>query len=71
VARRQNELVEVVGELSAVSGCSEHGLVVLWGPELLPPSWAAEVVARRRLPPAARVFLYHYTVEPSDAGHAG
>ncbi len=64
VVRRHQEIVEVAGEIFAVPHCPEHGLCVLWGPELLPPSWGREVVLRRQVPPQARVFLYRYTVPP-------
>lgn len=67
-ARRQHEIVELTGELDLVDDHLEHAMVVLWGPELLPPSWASALVARRQLPPEVRVWLYRYTVKPcSDA----
>jgi hypothetical protein len=66
VTRRHHEVVEVVGELSVVPNCPEHGLVVIFGPELLPASWAKEMVARRSVPPQSRVFFYRYTVHPSS-----
>ena len=66
VVRRPNEIVEVMGELGALSQRPFHGLVVLWVPELLPPSWASEVTVRRRIPPDSRLFLYRYTVRPAQ-----
>ncbi len=65
VSRRHHEVVEVSGELVAVPGCSEHGLAVLWGPELLPPAWPGEALVRRRVPSEVRALLYRYTVAPS------
>jgi hypothetical protein len=64
VTRRHHEIVEVVGELQAVPHYLEHGLIVIWGPELMPQSWANEVVVRRLLPSESRVFRYRYTVQP-------
>lgn len=65
VVRRHNEIVEVIGELSALSQRPFHALIVLWAPELLPPSWASEAALRRRVPPDARMFIYRYTVRPA------
>lgn len=66
VVRRHNEIVEVIGELAALSQRPFHALIVLWAPELLPPSWAGEVALRRRVPPDARMFIYRYTVRPAS-----
>ena len=63
-SRRQGELIEVVGELSA-DGDRERALVVVWVPAVLPPRWENDVLARRRLPPGARAFRYLFTVEPA------
>lgn len=65
VVRRHNEIVEVIGELSALSQRPFHALIVLWVPEMLPPSWASEAALRRRVPPDARLFVYRYTVRPA------
>jgi hypothetical protein len=65
VVRRHGEVVEVIGEVSALSQRPFHALIVLWAPELLPPSWAGEVALRRRVPPDARLFVYRYTVRPA------
>lgn len=62
VVRRQDEVVEVVGELSDVDGAPEHAIFLLWVPELLPPTWPVEVLARRRVPQEARLYFYRYTV---------
>jgi len=62
LSRRAGEVVEVVGEVARVSEGPEHGLVVLWGPELLPPTWAHDAVRRGRLPPDVRPWLYRYRV---------
>ena len=65
VVRRPGELVEVTGELSALAQRPFHALIVLWAPEMLPPSWASEVALRRRVPPDSRLYLYRYTVRPA------
>ncbi|MCS6914455.1 MAG: hypothetical protein RMK29_06980 [Myxococcales bacterium] len=61
--RRALEVVEVSGEIGPAEG-TEQSLVVLWAPELLPPSWYLHVVVRRRLPPEARLWRYCYRVSP-------
>jgi hypothetical protein len=68
VARRAHELVEVVGEVAAVEGAPEHSLVVIWAPELLPPSWPAELLHRRRVPPESRLWRYRYRVPTAQDG---
>jgi hypothetical protein len=78
-SRRMGELVEIVGELSTPKGHpapparddgkhgpEAHSLIVLFGPELLPPSWAEEVVARRRVPKETRLWRYAYKVAPAS-----
>ena len=73
VTRRQHEVVEVVGELSAPPGApgspgptaAEHSLIVLWAPEVMPSRFALDVVERRRVPPDARLWRYVYSVEPA------
>jgi hypothetical protein len=60
--RRQHEVVEVAGELAAVPGCPGHSLVVIWVPAVVPPGWAGEVLLRRRVPPAARIWRYTYRI---------
>ncbi len=60
--RRAHEVVEVVGELFAVAGKSEHGMVVVWTPELLPAGWVLRTLRERRLPPDSRAWLYRYRV---------
>lgn len=63
VERRHGEIVEVVGDLSCAAG-TEHALIVLWAPEIIPPRWVHDVLQRRRVPPDARLWRYVYTVEP-------
>jgi hypothetical protein len=69
VPRRAHELIEVVGEIAAAvatGGGDEHSLILLWGPEQLPPSWGHEVLARRSVPTGCRLYRYCYSVaEPS------
>jgi hypothetical protein len=62
VPRRAHELIEVAGEVAAVADQPEHSLVVIWAPELLPPSWSTEVLGRRRVPPESRLWRYRYRV---------
>lgn len=62
IPRRAGEVIEVVGEVAPVPEGPEHGLVVLWGPELLPPTWADDAVRRGRLPPDVRPWRYRYHV---------
>jgi hypothetical protein len=64
--RRYHEVIEVVGELSHVPG-SGHALIILWVPELVPPRWVLDVLARRGLPPEARLWRYTYDVEAPAA----
>ena len=64
--RRHHELIEVVGELAHVPGAG-HALLILWVPELVPPRWVHEVLARRALPPEARLWRYCYEVTPAAA----
>jgi hypothetical protein len=59
--RRYHEVVEIVGELSHVPG-SEHALIVVWVPELVPPRWVLDVLERQGLPPEARLWRYAYEV---------
>lgn len=67
--RRAHELVEVVGEVepatSEQGGC-EHSLILVWGPEMLPPGWGNEVLTRRCVPVGTRLWRYVYAVEPSS-----
>lgn len=67
--RRHHEIIEVVGELAHVPG-AEHSLIILWVPELVPPLWISEVLARRRLPPEARAWRYRYEVAAAPASGA-
>lgn len=64
--RRHHELIEVVGELAHVPGAG-HALLILWVPELVPPRWVHEVLARRALPPEARIWRYLYEVTAAAA----
>ena len=40
----------------------QHSLLLLWVPELVPPRWVHDVLARRTLPPEARLWRYCYSV---------
>lgn len=41
---------------------AQHSLLLLWVPELVPPRWVHDVLARRTLPPEARLWRYCYSV---------
>lgn len=60
--RRHHEIIEVVGELLHLPGAT-HALVILWVPELVPPRWVQDVLARKALPPDARIWRYRYEVD--------
>ncbi|MFO0575581.1 MAG: hypothetical protein U1A78_16420 [Polyangia bacterium] len=47
------------------STATEHSLIVLWAPEVMPSRFALDVVERRRVPPEARLWRYVYSVEPA------
>lgn len=64
--RRYHEVIEVVGELLHVPGAT-HSLLILWVPELVPPSWVQQVLFRQGLPPDARLWRYRYEVLPISA----
>lgn len=65
--RRALEVVEVAGEVAAVPGAREQSLVVLWAPELVPPSWVYLGLTRGRLLPEVRVWRYRYEVTAPGA----
>jgi hypothetical protein len=65
--RRALEVVEVAGEVAAVPGAREQSLVVLWAPELVPPSWVYLGLARGRLLPEVRVWRYRYEITAPGA----
>lgn len=69
--RRYHEVVEVHGELSAHTlslsapldeRFAEQALIVVWVPELMPPSWIADMQRLFGVPPEARVWRYLYRV---------
>lgn len=69
--RRYHEVVEVAGELSAHTlsdsapleeRFAEQALIVVWVPELMPPSWIVDMQLRYGVPPEARVWRYLYRV---------
>lgn len=69
--RRHHEVVEVHGELSAHTlsasapldeRFAEQALIVIWVPELMPPSWIVDMQLRYGVPPEARVWRYLYRV---------
>lgn len=62
--RRQGELVELCGELEALAPNTLQSVVLIWGPEQLPPSFGDEVVARQRIPPVCRAWRYCFHVLP-------
>jgi hypothetical protein len=68
--RRHHEVIEVVGELLHVPGAA-HALLILWVPELVPPRWVQQVLARQGLPPDARLWRYRYEVLPISATAPG
>lgn len=66
--RRALEVVEIAGEVAALPGAREQSLVVLWAPELVPPSWVYQGLARGRLLPEVRVWRYRYEVGAEVTG---
>jgi len=68
VVRRHQEVVELSGELAAQrqadGSIAEQALVVVWVPELMPPSWIVDMLLRQGVPPEARVWRYLYLVTP-------
>lgn len=60
--RRIGELVEVEGLIESVPGTTEHAMVVVWLPEVVPAHYLRDILVRRRLPPESRVWLYRYRV---------
>lgn len=66
VVRRQHEIVELSGELATErnpdSSIAEQSLVVVWVPEVMPPSWMVDMLLRQGVPPEARVWRYLYRV---------
>jgi hypothetical protein len=66
VVRRQHEIVELSGELATErnpdGSIAEQSLVVVWVPEVMPPSWMVDKLLRQGVPPEARVWRYLYRV---------
>lgn len=66
VVRRHLEVVELHGELAAHKLAdgqwAEQALIVVWVPEVTPPSWIVDMRLRHGVPPASRVWRYLYRV---------
>lgn len=41
-----------------------HALIPVWVPEVMPPTWVADLSRRKSVPPEARVWQYRYQVNP-------
>lgn len=66
VPRRSQEIVELVGELTEARSRTgtQHSLLLIWGPEMLPGTWGQDVLTRRCVPVGSRVWRYSYSVGP-------
>lgn len=66
VVRRQSEVVEICGTLAEKKlgdgTVAEQALVAVWVPEVMPPSWIADMEQRKGVPPEARIWRYRYRV---------
>ena len=66
VVRRHLEVVELHGELAAHKLAdgqwAEQALIVVWVPEVTPPSWIVDMRLRHGVPPESRVWRYLYGV---------
>lgn len=66
VVRRHLEVVELHGELATErhsdGNLADQALVVVWVPEVMPPSWIVDMQLRFGVPPEARIWRYCYRV---------
>lgn len=66
VVRRHLEIVELHGELATErlpdGSIADQALVVVWVPEVMPPSWIVDMQLRFGVPPEARIWRYVYRV---------
>ncbi len=66
VVRRHLEVVELHGELACErlpdGAVADQALVVVWVPEVMPPSWIVDLQLRFGVPREARIWRYCYHV---------
>ncbi len=66
VVRRHLEVVELHGELAGERQSdgkfADQALVVVWVPEVMPPTWIVDMQMRQGVPPEARIWRYCYRV---------
>ncbi len=66
VVRRHLEIVELHGELAKErlpdGSIADQAMVVVWVPEVMPPSWIVDMQLRFGVPPEARIWRYVYRV---------